>query len=360
MTCSPTSATILLGNSYYSVCSVSGGTAPYTWSVPALPPGLYLNPTTGGASLIVYGNPTSVGVQAFSVIARDSNATPNTASASVTVTVQVSMPATRVGVFRNNVAFIEDSNGNGIYDAGVDRYIVAFTGAGGFVTGDVPIVGDWTGDGRAKAGIYRASTGTWYLDANNDGVYDSGDYTYQFGGLPGDMPVAGDWTGLNKSCIGIYRAVGSVWLLDLNCNGIFENTPTDAFFPFGGLAEDVPVVGNWAGTQTRVGVVRAYAPLGVPVTPPLYWVLDGSPANAGNLPANHQPGTYCFAFGGLSGDVFVTGDWYNTGTSTAGVYRSGLWVLDAALPGAAQANHVVSVAFGYGGATGDVPVTGKW
>jgi len=155
--------------------------------------------------------------------------------------------------------------------------------------GDTPIVGDWTGDGLSKVGIYRTSTGTWYLDANNDGVYDAGDYTYQFGGLAGDVPVAGDWGGVGRSCVGIYRSPTSMWMLDLNCNGVFENTPTDAFFPFGGLAGDVPVVGNWTGGTTRVGVVRAYAPNGVPQGSPFYWVFDNSDAYAGNSPANHPP-----------------------------------------------------------------------
>ena len=162
---------------------------------------------------------------------------------------------------------MEDSNGNGAYIAGLDQFFPHFTGLGGFVPGDVPVAGDWTGEGHAKVGIYRASTGKWYLDANDNGVYDVGaDLTYSFGGLPGDMPFVGNWNNAGKSCIGVYRSVGSVWLLDLNCNGVFENTPTDAFFPFGGLAGDVPVVGAWTGGSTRVGVVRKYAPGGVPVS----------------------------------------------------------------------------------------------
>jgi hypothetical protein len=80
-----------------------------------------------------------------------------------------------------------------------------------------------------------------------------------------------------------------------------------------------------------------------------------------NLPANHPVQTAnCFGFGGLAGDVFVSGDWNNTGTSQAGVYRNGLWVLDAASPGAPQTNHVPSFMFGYGGVAGDIPVPGKW
>jgi hypothetical protein len=106
-------------------------------------------------------------------------------------------------------------------------------------------------------------------------------------------------------------------------------------------------------------VVRKYAPAGVPEGNPFYWVLDGAAANAGSDPAKHQP-SFTFAFGGLAGDVFVTGDWYSTGTSGAGVFRTGLWVLDNAPPSAPQASHVPGWMFGYGGATGDVPVTGKW
>ena len=157
--------------------------------------------------------------------------------------------------------------------------------------GDIGVAGDWTGDGKSKIGIYRPSTGTWYLDANNNGIFDAGDYTYQFGGIAGDLPVVGDWMAAGRSCIGIART-GGFWLLDLNCNGTFDNTPTDAFFPFGGLTGDVPVVGNWVlGQGTRVGMVRKYAPGGVPQGSPFLWVLDGNAANAGNQPANHSVAT---------------------------------------------------------------------
>jgi hypothetical protein len=271
------------------------------------------------------------------------------------------LPATRVGVFRNGAAFLEDSNGNAAYDPGTDRYIPSFTGPGGFTAGDMPVVGDWTGDGNTKIGIYRSSTGTWFLDANNNGIFDAGDYQYQFGGIPGDIAFAGDWLGTGKSCIGIYRSQGSVWLLDLNCNGNFENVPADAFFPFGGVPGDVPVVGSWTGEATRVGVVRKYAPAGLPQGNPFYWVLDGGAANAGSAATSHQPDVVrCFAFGGVAGDVFLTGDWYGTGISAGAVYRNGLWVIDAALPGAPLPNHVPGITFGYGGVPTDVPVTGKW
>jgi hypothetical protein len=297
----------------------------------------------------------STGPHTILVVATDSDSTPDSASAGVSVTVR--MVSTRVGVFRNNAAFLEDTNGSQAYEAGIDRFIPTFTGPGGFLSGDIPVAGDWTGDGKAKVGIYRSTTGQWFLDANNNGILDAGDFTYGFGGVAGDTPVVGDWLGQSKACVGVFRQ-GFFWVLDLNCNGSFDST-LDAAFPFGGIAGDVPVVGSWMGGATRVGVVRKYAPGGVPQGNPFYWVLDSGAANAGSAPANHQPG-FSFAFGGLTGDVFVSGDWYNTGTSTAGVYRTGLWVLDAAPPSAAQPFHVPGLTFGYGGVPGDLPVTGKW
>ena len=264
-------------------------------------------------------------------------------------------PGTKIGVFRNNAAFLEDSIGVGTYYPVADRYIPAFTGPGGFMMGDYPVTGDWTGDGHAKAGIYRSTTGQWFLDANNDGVYDTGDYTYGFGGIAGDIPKVGDWSNLGKDCVGIYR--GGQWLLDLNCNGVFDNAPTDAFFGFGGLWGDVPVVGRWIGGNMRVGVVRCYEPVQGQACQAFYWIFDGSDANNPCMTDQcHQVATQpqAFPFGGEPGDLFVTGDWYSTGTSRAGVYRSGLWLLDA------NGDQLTFISAVYGGASGDLPITGKW
>jgi hypothetical protein len=288
---------------------------------------------------------------------------PSTAAQTCSMTTITSPSATKVGVFRNGNSFLLDSNGNEQYDAGIDRFISTFIPPGGAKAGDIAVSGDWTGDTHYKVGIYRPSTGQWWLDANNDGLFDTGDFAYTFGGIAGDIPVTGDWTNIGKSCIGIFRQ-GFSWLLDLNCNGTFDNTPTDAFFPFGGLTNDVPITGVWvAGQPTRVGVVRAYAPGGVvgPCTStnasgcPFYWVYDSGNPNAGNAAANHQPASGAYAFGGLFGDVFVTGDWNANGIYEAGVYRQGFWMLDVS---GSHANG--QTFFGFGGVAGDQPITGKW
>jgi hypothetical protein len=228
-------------------------------------------------------------------------------------------------------------------------------------------------------GIYRSFTGQWFLDANNNGMFDTGDFTYGFGGVAGDLPVVGNWNNVQgtsgyKDCIGVFRS-GFFWVLDLNCNGSYDGTRTnpfpDAAFPFGGIAGDVPVVGAWFGGTTHVGVVRKYQPSGgASVGNPFYWAFDAGAPSAGQMPASHQPAyAYCFAFGGVTGDVYLSGDWYNTGTSMAGVFRSdGIpghqgfeWVLDSAPPGSPQASrYVPGFAFNLYGVAGDVPVTGRW
>jgi hypothetical protein len=312
----------------------------------------------GGA----YTLAASLGVYTFSAPATFSNLSANqTANFAAT-------PLTEVGVFRNGDAYLEDSNGNRQYDT-TDANITTFIPPGGFEAGDIPVTGDWTGTGHWKVGVYRPSTGTWWLDANGDGVFDAGDFAYQFGGLAGDTPVVGDWTLVGKSCIGLFRQ-GFSWLLDLNCNGTYDGAPPDAFIPFGGLTNDVPVTGVWvAGQPTRIGVVRAYAPGGVvgPCTStnasgcPFYWVYDSANPNAGSAPAAHQPAAGAYAFGGLYGDIFVNGDWLGLGYTRGGVYRQGLWILDEGLNGAS--NHTYDTFFGYGGITSpvvDVPITGKW
>jgi hypothetical protein len=266
---------------------------------------------------------------------------------------------TKVGVYRNGTSFLLDSNGNGTYDPILDRF-TDFGGSlpGGAKAGDAGVAGDWTGDGKSKVGVYRNSTGQWFLDTNNNGVFDAGDSTFAYGGLASDIPVVGDWQGLGRSCVGIFRQ-GFFWILDWNCNGGFD--AADATFPFGGLPGDVPVVGAWVGLTTRVGVVRKYAPGGVPQGPPFFWVLDSAIVASGSgTAATHQPSftgnTAPFPFGGVpSGvDIFVTGDWLGNGFSRAGIYRQGSWILDL------QGNHTYDTFFQFGGLATDTPVTGKW
>lgn len=58
--------------------------------------------------------------------------------------------------------------------------------------GDIPVAGDWDGDGCDSIGVFRPSEAKWYLNNN----LDSGpsDYTLSYG-ISTDLPVVGDWNG---------------------------------------------------------------------------------------------------------------------------------------------------------------------
>src|SRR5437764_11379781 len=66
--------------------------------------------------------------------------------------------------------------------------------------GDVPLAGDWNGDGTSTIGVHRGNA--FYLrNSNSSGV---ADLTFTFGD-PGDIPLVGDWNGDGVDTIGLYR-----------------------------------------------------------------------------------------------------------------------------------------------------------
>src|SRR5262249_15062494 len=56
--------------------------------------------------------------------------------------------------------------------------------------GDIPVVGDFTGEGIDEVGVYR--NGKWIIDTNHNHRIDAQDKVFELGG-PGDKPVVGDW-----------------------------------------------------------------------------------------------------------------------------------------------------------------------
>src|SRR5262249_38390552 len=66
-------------------------------------------------------------------------------------------------------------------------------------SGDIPIVGDWNGDGRDKIGVFR--NGQFLLDFNGNGTWDPdsnfGDLVLSFG-QAGDLPVIGNFVPTRK------------------------------------------------------------------------------------------------------------------------------------------------------------------
>ncbi len=83
--------------------------------------------------------------------------------------------------------------------------------------------------------------GQWRLDANGDGSWSEDDRTFQYG-QAGDLPVVGDFDGDGVDEIGVYR--GGQWIVDIDGN--HELNAHDAVFNLGGPG-DLPVAGDWNG-----------------------------------------------------------------------------------------------------------------
>ena len=105
--------------------------------------------------------------------------------------------------------------------------------------GDVPLVGDWDGNGSKTPGVFRPSTTEWFLSNSPNGS--TMDYHLTFATFS-DIPVVGNWDGVGGDSIGVYRASNNTWYLS-NSN----TSPVAATTYQYGSSGNAAAVGNWAG-----------------------------------------------------------------------------------------------------------------
>ena len=265
---------------------------------------------------------------------------------SVTQSFSVGAPGlanfSQLGIFRT-------SSGSGIFwlDLNTSIYNYDSTAISAFfgLPGDQPVAGDWTGSGVISIGVFRQ--GTWYIDLNNNGVWDGvagGDAIYYFG-LPGDIAVPGDWGGTGVTKVGVFRCPiapafgGCTWYLDAGNKKTFDSATAEVYSY--GLTGDLPVVNNWNGTglSDQIGVFRQGS-----------WIVE----NVGDGVYRSSDPVYQY---GLPGDLPVVGNW-STGPQRKriGVYRQGLWFLETLGTNAYSPADTVA-AFGL---PGDLPLVGTW
>ncbi len=137
-----------------------------------------------------------------------------------------------------------DINGNHAFDGcSIDECTNEFG-----TLGDIPLVGDWVGLGTEAIGVFRPSTGQWFLDGNGNGRWDGCAVEFcllQPFGDDGTLPVVGDWSGGGAARPGFFRPSTGEWVLDMNGNGHFDGCAIDACLGPFGYAGDLPVVGKW-------------------------------------------------------------------------------------------------------------------
>ena len=108
----------------------------------------------------------------------------------------------------------------------------------GALSGDVPIGGDFDGDGRTDLTVYRPATGEWFIRYSSTG-YAMGSASGQFQwGLVGDIPLVEDFDGDGKTELTVYRPATGEWWIRYSSLGY--NPVTVRPLPVGG-GGDTPV-----------------------------------------------------------------------------------------------------------------------
>ncbi len=253
----------------------------------------------------------------------------------------------KIGVYRPSTGeWFLDLNGNGVLEScGIDYCVSSFGGG-------VPVVGEWDGSGVSQLGMFLTDTAQWRLDKNANETWDGCKVDRCLGpfGQRTDLPVTGKWSAKGNDRIGVFRPGNGRWHLDLIGNGKWDTCDWDRCAYLNVYqAGDLPVTGDWDGNgTTRVGLFR-------PATGE--WFLDYN--------ANHSwdgcSKDRCLTAFGTAADLPVSGDWNGTGTSEIGVFRpsTGEWFLD--LNGNGQWDGCgIDVCVTSFGQAGDFPVVGRW
>jgi hypothetical protein len=259
----------------------------------------------------------------------------------------VKMPRDRIGIYRPATGeWFLDSNGNYAWEGGVDTIVQTFSAAN-----STPVVGDWDGSGDTQLGLFQPGTLQWHLDLNNDRAIDGCAIDACHGpfGAASDIAIAGKWN-RSQHQIGVFRPSTGYWYLDRNADGDFDRCKTDRCIRLRNyISGDLPVVGDWSGEGiSHLGLFR-------PSTG--QWFLDQN----GNRAWDGCRRDRCIETFGSAGDLPVTGDWDGSGRSNIGVWRpsTGQWFLDYNGNGVWDGCSVDICVTAFG-ASGDIPVAGKW
>jgi len=281
---------------------------------------LYTNDTPG---ILPTATPTATSTNTPTNTATPTNTNTPTMTPSATNT-----PVPRVdtiGVYKDGVFSLRNAN-----SAGAADITVAFGGD----ASDLPVAGDWNGDGVDTIGVYRGTTGVYFLSDSNTSPTVA--YNLVFGN-PGDTPFAGKWTNdMTHDGVGVYR----------NSNGILYQkkqliTGFSDFFAIFGNPGDQGYGGDFDGS--------GYDSIGVYRSGNQTWYMTN----------NSQPSGITFSDIDFVWDIStnrpVIGDWNGDNTSTVGYFTTtGVFDLHSANASAGS-----DTVFAFGPASG-YPIAGKW
>ena len=129
--------------------------------------------------------------------------------------------------------------------------------------GDIPVVGDWNGDGYDTVGVARpyGQRLQWHLTNVHEGRTAA---TFLYGSST-DQPVTGDWDDDGVDEVGVARVVGDTWQWHVR-SGVTSGGTLRTFTYGIPSRGDWPVTGNWSGsgadgpgiTRPRNGIIEWY------------------------------------------------------------------------------------------------------
>jgi hypothetical protein len=234
-------------------------------------------------------------------------------------------------------------------------------------TPSVPTAFDYDADGKSDISVFRASTGSWYLQRSLAGA------AGMSFGISTDKITPADYDGDGKTDIAVYRPSTGIWyIFDSSTNsvsykvfGVSEDMPTPADYDGDGRA-DISVfrasIGMWYRLNSLRGSISAVQ-FGVPEDKPVMGDFDGDgkddiavfrPSTGAWYVINSSDGSFVGELFGLGTDLTVPADYDGDGKTDLAVFRpsNGFWYTR-------NSNGSVYTAFPFGLAE-DIPAPGDF